>query len=487
MFLYIWSIALMRPQCAKMLNYRTREQTMKRIFVHPNVNNVSGADVSKVYNMGKSQLQKAGLNFDTSSLDVGMKLASGDISGGVGDMATQLTGNQTVGVAAQVLTDIVQTVIMKGAASVDNADKAQLANAKKQAEGINNQHTINCNAADEYTKQMLAQLNSTIEGGTGDISGMQSVIMKNSQTMRETLENNKATNEEKQQQIEENNKKIEDNRNKMNDLLSQINTKKQEAKVRVESHNPKKAQGKDGDNKDGITGQKGETLLGDSGNEEIDALIQQYNVHACDTEMLTQLNQALTTQIQEGNEETQNQAQETTEVSDEQAAEIDAKAVDILAEADNAQQAISEIKNLLSGQFPKLDNAMAIRLAGEVAKAGISGTESGLLATAAAAAGASSIFSFGTTASTAIELGTASKNKATDSFANFAQASVEKTMQNYMKSLMQQSLSNIMDGMGLEADMKNMFMGTFNDIKTELAQNKDEDNKTKEEAQTSTA
>ncbi len=460
---------------------------MKRIFVHPDSVKLTGADVNQIYNIGKSQLQNAGFNFDTSSLDLGMKLASGDISGGVGDMATQLTGNQTVGAAAGVLTDIVQTVIMKGAASVDAADKAKLANAKKQADGINNLNTTNCNAADEYTKVMLAQLNSTVEGGTGDISGMQSDIMTNSQTMRDTLENNKASNEEKQQQIEENNQKIKDNREKMNNLLSQINTKKQEAKVKVESNNPKKSQGEDGDNKDGITGENGETLLGNTGNEEIDALIQQYNVLACDTEMLTQLNTALTTQIQEGNEETQNQAKESSDVSEEQAAEIDAKAVDILAEADNAEKAIGEIKNLLNGQFPKLDNAMAIRLAGEIAKAGISGTESGLLATAAAAAGASSLFSFGATASTAIELGTASGNKAKDSLSNFAQASIEKTMKNYMNTLMQQSLSNIMDGMGLEADMKNMFTSTFDNIKSELAQNKDEDNKAKEEAQTSTA
>ena len=145
---------------------------MKRIFVHPDSVKLTGADVNQIYNIGKSQLQNAGFNFDTSSLDLGMKLASGDISGGVGDMATQLTGNQTVGAAAGVLTDIVQTVIMKGAASVDAADKAKLANAKKQADGINNLNTTNCNAADEYTKVMLAQLNSTVEGGTGDISGM---------------------------------------------------------------------------------------------------------------------------------------------------------------------------------------------------------------------------------------------------------------------------------------------------------------------------
>lgn len=271
---------------------------MKRLFLHPDpkIGASGSADYSK-WQQGSTVLKQAGLG-ENEMLDIGQQLASGDVAGAAGDAVTKMTGNQTAGAAAQVLVDIVKTVIMKGAAAVDAADRAELANSKKQMEGISNTTTKTFNAADEYTRIMTEKLNATAITGQSEIDGLITIIMDNSQKLKENVDENKSTNEEKQEQIQKNNQTIEQNRNKMSSLLSEIRNKKSEANVKVQQNGTGK---KENEN----TGDKSGTfLLGSTNTPEIDGLIQQYNTLMLDTEMLTTLNTYLTDQITTNTEKT---------------------------------------------------------------------------------------------------------------------------------------------------------------------------------------
>lgn len=152
-----------------------------------------------------------------------------------------------------------------------------------------------------------------------------------------------------------------------------------------------------------------------------------------------------------------------------------------MAEADNAKQAINEVKTVLDGQLPKLDEAAKIRIAGEMTKAAISETESGLLAAAAAAMGLSSVFSFGSTASEAIELGQGAGNKLKILSDATLQASVEKTMKTYMDNVMKQCLGNVLDGIGFEGELRTQLLSYFDESKNLLAEVAENDEKSKEQ------
>ena len=448
---------------------------MKRLFLHPDpkIGASGSADYSK-WQQGSTVLKQAGLG-ENEMLDIGQQLASGDVAGAAGDAVTKMTGNQTAGAAAQVLVDIVKTVIMKGAAAVDAADRAELANSKKQMEGISNTTTKTFNAADEYTRIMTEKLSATAITGQSEIDDLITIIMDNSQKLKENVDENKSTNEEKQEQIQKNNQTIEQNRNKMSSLLSEIRNKKSEANVKVQQNGTGK---KENEN----TGDKSGTfLLGSTNTPEIDGLIQQYNTLMLDTEMLTMLNTYLTDQITTNTEKTSELAEGTIEVTEEQSKEIDGKVFDIMAEADNAKRAINEVKTVLDGQLPKLDEAAKIRIAGEMTKAAISGTESGLLAAAAAAMGLSSVFSFGSTASEAIELGQGAGNKLKILSDATLQASVEKTMKTYMDNVMKQCLGNVLDGIGFEGELRTQLLSYFDESKNLLAENIEKNENSKEE------
>ena len=82
-------------------------------------------------------------------------------------------------------------------------------------------------------------------------------------------------------------------------------------------------------------------------------------------------------------------------------------------------------------------------------KATINGTESGLLATAAATMGVGSLFSFGATASKAAELSAASADKASGSAARIATNVAGKVSEQFAMNSIKYVLSNI-PGIGSE-------------------------------------
>jgi hypothetical protein len=97
-----------------------------------------------------------------------------------------------------------------------------------------------------------------------------------------------------------------------------------------------------------------------------------------------------------------------------------------------------------------MDKITMIKLATSMTKSAICGTESGILASAAAAAGMSSLFSFGATAGKAVELTAASVDKGAGSAAHVATNIAGKLAQQAATAAMNQVMSNISQLVGVD-------------------------------------
>ena len=308
---------------------------------------------------------------------------------------------------------------------------------------------------------------TNVQEGSSQIEALEE---KNKETV-DTINKN-------QEQIDQNNAQIQEKQQRLNELASQISAKK--AQLGIKSQTPAKPQPlpqpnntdnpseNDGVNPD--SSQQSFTLMSTDGIEdsELQALISEYNGLGVEITGLQQQNTALSSEnisnqetLATNVETTQENITQSIEVSQEQLDKIDAAANEIVSMSKDANAAINEIQNMLKGQFPQFDKLTLVKLSTAVAKAAVCGTNSGLLATAAATMGVSSIFSFGATAAKTAELTAAATDQGAASVEHLLAQAGGKIFQQKMTQYMNKTFADISKMTGVDLTQMTSFMAQY--------------------------
>ncbi len=449
-------------------------------------NGANGANVySEVWQKSSPYLQNLGLDSKYST-------KIGNILNGNADAILTDTTNQVVGnlvsdpVAKEIVSgavDIVKTVLL------GNYNKGKdIKEAGQNLSDISSITTMGSQIADagnNASTQIVQTLQGDMDSKSAEVDESVSVITTKAQDgtkqIEETVEkNNEAVDiiTKNQEQIDQNNAQIQEKQQRMNELASQIATKK--AQLGIKSQAPAKPQplpqanqgdGK-ADNKGVESGANQQQFVPMSQDgiqdSELQALITEYNGLGVDIAGLQQQNATLSTEnissqetLTDNVETTQNSITESIEVSNEQSAKIDEAANNIISMAKDASSAINEVQNVLKGQFPQLDKLTLVKLATSVTKAAVCGTNSGLLATAAATMGVGSVFSFGATAAKVVELKAASTDQAAASAKNNATNIAGKVLQQQMTQYMNKTFADISKMVGVDLTQITSFMTQY--------------------------
>ena len=449
-------------------------------------NGANGANVySEVWQKSSPYLQNLGLDSKYST-------KIGNILNGNGDAILTDTTNQVVD---NLVSDPVANAVVKGAVDIvktvliGNYNKGQdIKEAGQNLSDISSITTMGSQIADagnSSSEQIVQTLQGNMDNKSAEVDEAVSVITTKAQDgtkqIEETVEkNNEAvdTITKNQEQIDQNNAQIQEKQQRMNELASQIATKK--AQLGIKSQAPAKPQplpqanqGDDkADNKGVESGANQQQFVPMSQDgiqdSELQALITEYNGLGVDIAGLQQQNATLSTEnissqetLTDNVETTQDSITESIEVSNEQSAKIDEAANEIISMANDASSAINEVQNVLKGQFPQLDKLTLVKLATSVTKAAVCGTNSGLLATAAATMGVGSVFSFGATAAKAAELGAASADQAAASAKNIATNVAGKVLQQQMTQYMNKTFSDIGKMIGVDLSSMTSVMNQY--------------------------
>lgn len=449
-------------------------------------NGANGANVySEVWQKSSPYLQNLGLDSKYST-------KIGNILNGNGDAILTDTTNQVVD---NIVSDPVANAVVKGAVDIvktvliGNYNKGQdIKEAGQNLSDISSITTMGSQIADagnSSSEQIVQTLQGNMDNKSAEVDEAVAVITTNAQEgtkqIEETVEkNNEAvdTITKNQEQIDQNNAQIQEKQQRMNELASQIATKK--AQLGIKSQAPAKPQplpqanqGDDkADNKGVESGANQQQFVPMSQDgiqdSELQALITEYNGLGVDIAGLQQQNATLSTEnissqetLTDNVETTQDSITESIEVSNEQSAKIDEAANEIISMANDASSAINEVQNVLKGQFPQLDKLTLVKLATSVTKAAVCGTNSGLLATAAATMGVGSVFSFGATAAKAAELGAASADQAAASAKNIATNVAGKVLQQQMTQYMNKTFSDIGKMIGVDLSSMTSVMNQY--------------------------
>lgn len=464
-----------------------------------NTNQTEANPYSKIWQQTSPYLQKAGLD-SRYSTKIG-NLLSGNADAIFTDATNQfadavikepvLNGMVKGGI------DIVKTVVLGNYNTGKDVQEAgqNLADINT----VTNSSNQVADAGNNASTQIVQTLQGDMDNKSAEVDEAVAVITTKAQDgtkqIEETVEkNNEAvdTITKNQEQIDQNNAQIQEKQQRMNELASQIATKK--AQLGIKSQAPAKPQplpqanqGDDkADNKGVESGANQQQFVPMSQDgiqdSELQALITEYNGLGVDIAGLQQQNATLSTEnvssqetLTDNVETTQDSITESIEVSNEQSAKIDEAANNIISMAKDASSAINEVQNMLKGQFPQFDKLTLVKLATSVTKAAVCGTNSSLLATAAATMGASSIFSFGATAAKAAELGAASADQAAASAKNIATNVAGKVLQQQMTQYMNKTFADISKMVGVDLTQITSFMTQYvqeqaNTSKDSLAQ-----------------
>ena len=453
--------------------------------VSSNTNPTEANPYSKIWQQTSPYLQNAGLD-SIYSTKIGVLLGGNkvDIAQNVVDqLADNVVKEPVLNGMVKGGIDIVKTVLLGNY----NTGK-DVQEAGQNLSDINTVTTSSNQVADagnNASTQIVQTLQGDMDSKSAEVDEAVSVITTKAQDgtkqIEETVEkNNEAvdTITKNQEQIDQNNAQIQEKQQRMNELASQIATKK--AQLGIKSQAPAKPQplpqanqGDDkADNKDVESGANQQQFVPMSQDgiqdSELQALITEYNGLGVDIAGLQQQNATLSTEnissqetLTDNVETTQDSITESIEVSNEQSAKIDEAANNIISMAKDASSAINEVQNMLKGQFPQFDKLTLVKLATSVTKAAVCGTNSGLLATAAATMGATSIFSFGATAAKAAELGAASADQAAASAKNIATNVAGKVLQQQMTQYMNKTFSDIGKMIGVDLSSMTSVMNQY--------------------------
>lgn len=449
--------------------------------------NGANAALSTGWKQASPYLQKLGLDskFSTQIGNILNGNTDAMITNTTDGVVDNLVSNPVANAAVKGAIDIVKTVLLgqynkgediKDAKNDESAlkDLASQSNAiadegKNAGKEVLNQVQSDADEVQSNINNSVDTIKNATEEGAEEITE----VSKETEATTETLEGNQAT-------IKQNNDEIQKKQSKRDELASKIATKKAELGMSNEAPAPKptptpSAPGTDGNNSSVENGGENSTqtntqLMSTDGVEdgELKALINEYNTLGADISGLQLINTNLSTKntamtetIQENIENTSQSVTEKMEISEEQSAYIDEQTNNIVSMANDAESAIKEVSNLLQGQFPKMDKVATVKLATSMTKSAICGTNSGLLASAAAAMGVSSVFSFGSTAAKAAELGAASGDQAAASAKHIATNVAGKIIQQQMTQYMKQTFSDIGQMIGVDLSQMSSIMDQY--------------------------
>ena len=412
---------------------------MDNKFIHPDMNVNGSAAAQKGYSMASKYLKSAGV--DTTSLDIGQRLASGDIEGGVESAVTNITGNQTVGTIAGTLASVVMAVL-----GGQNVGQQEINTASKNTAAVKNitdsQNQLS-NQANQGASEIRNEAETNIEAQRQNIGGISEDIENSVGTSKENVDRIKEENKAYEAKKAEKEKAIEETTKKRNAILEKSKSKQASSESK-ENETSNVENSNNGDKKTQVL----PSPEGVSVDSELQALRAEYDSLGGTIEKLKAEKGELQAKIDEGNKTIQDSVNETVSVTETQLSEIDECANNIISMSKDAQGAINELSAVLQGQFKTLDKQTCIKLAGEMVKASMNGTQSGLLAAAATAMGVSSVFSFGATATKTAQLTKNSVECGTASGMELAGNVAGKVMQDYAKNVLNQMVGNITQGLG---------------------------------------
>lgn len=373
----------------------------------------------------------------------------GNASAGIGNylngQMSSMATNTVNGVADELMGNMnpYAKMAVKSALSilmswVMGQDKKEAAGAK--TEGLEKSGVLRGDA-----DSGVAASNELRGNAASDNDALVSDILDNRSQIDSRNENNQELNNDNDEQK----KKIDDLRKEQKKLLDDIQ-KRQDALKTQQVNLPKKGEN-NGD--DGEKGVPPTTLSSDNVTDPVLVdLLKQYNdIGAQITEIQTVVDQN-NTQIETNLEENDTNYQN-----------MDAAADQMISLYQGYQSAIQNVGDLVSGKQKMFTPEMMIKAAEQIAMSAINGTEGGVLAAAATAMGASSVFSFGTTAAEAAKYARASADKFSSVAPRIASSVAIKLAKTTAESYIQQALANISQIAGVDlTQIYNMGMDIYN-------------------------
>ncbi|MBR3889409.1 hypothetical protein IKJ53_02735, partial [bacterium] len=362
--------------------------------------------------------------------------------------------------------DIIKTLLMGYTKGADVKEAKQTGEEVEQITGAMEEMS---SVSESASQEVVSALSSDTEAVKSDMESTAQDISNTVQSGADTIAQKNEENQQIAKEIEENDKKIQENQEKiqeeqadMDKLAAEIESLRSQSGMGAAVFEDSKSAGEGGENGSSGFGPKKMSSEGAESNPRLMELINQYNSHAQNIQVyqvenagLSEENAEKTELINSNISTTQEQQAATYEVTAEQEAQIDAAANQIVSMCNSAKGAINEVKNMLEGNFPKLDQVTLIKLATSMTKSAICGTESGLLATAAGALGLSSVVSFGATAAKAAEATAASIDKGAGAAAHIATNAAGKILEQVAKSAVNQVIGNISNIVGV--DLNSMY------------------------------
>lgn len=431
------------------------------------VNGAGGAgNINPYLDLAKNvtgSIENAGIYMrDVNSIITYAQSPDAAVNGVVNGALDAFNAPPAVKAAVEGAIDIVKTVL------IGNYNMG--ADVKEAAQ--NGQEITNLtNAATQLSQSSETASNDILSALTSDTEGVQSEIETQSQELVVTLENGTQETiklndqnvqtagliKENNAKIDENQKKIEEQQTQMQELKAQIDALRSQSGLGEAQFEDATIKGQGGEDGSSDISFKQMSNKGTENNPKLAALINQYNACAgviagfqAENAKLTTDNGTYQQNIRDNVAATQEKQAEQVEVTEEKSASIDEAANQIVSMCNSAEGAINEVKNMLAGNFPKIDQVTLVKLATAMTKSAICGTNSGLLATAAGAMGLSSVFSFGATAGKAAQLTAASVDQGAASAAHIAENVAGKLAEQAAKSAVNQVLGNISNLTGVD-------------------------------------
>ncbi len=427
MFLYIWSIAPMYPYERVLYKPYKRENIMTSVNTSSQTQQIFKQGLQTVKQLKTGDMQQMGNSiFDQ----------------GVGTLTDQLGLSPEAKAAVDGAIDIVKTVLMGmyNKAQLEAEDSQmineinqQVNNQTQLSEAVNRESENIKNEAKSQADATQSDMGSAVDEGQAQLDAAADRSAEINTQTDEAKENIQKNNEEIQKQDQV----IKDLKQQKADVDTQFQQRMAELKA-----NPQDPNGNQGD---------------------INADPQLQNLMAKRTSLIGQIGTAFTqmlgfqtsnielqSNIEGLQAEKQNLADESMEISAELATQVDEMSGAFTDIYNNASGAVNELSGMLQGQFPQFDKITCIKLACMVAKSAICGTNSGLLAAAAAELGVGSVVSFGATAAKAAQCTEASINEGGRAAKLALQNSVQKIAVDQAKVFTNQIVNNILSGISPE-------------------------------------
>lgn len=371
------------------------------------------------------------------------------IDGVVGGALDAMGASPVVKEVVSGVIDIVKTVLV-GNYNM-GADVQEAKQNGQEIADLTNTATQMSEATENTSNEILNTLNADTTQKQSEIEAQSQDLVTNLEQSSETIVQVNEENEAAAELMQENNEVIQENQAQIQQKQAEMEQLQQKI-ASLKGNSPVN----NTDQGDG-TGTEFIQANGTEGNPELQALINQYNGLATEVAGLNLLNKTLTDQnvsqaetINKNVDAIQDQQTEMVEITAEQSANIDAAANEIVSMCNSAEGAINEVKNMLAGNFPKIDQVTLVKLATAMTKSAICGTNSGLLATAAATMGVGAIFSFGATAGEAAKLTAASVDQGAGAAAHIAANAAGKLAQQAATAAVNQVLSNVSNLVGVD-------------------------------------